>query len=316
MKTTLFLLAAAAIASAKAMALPSIPTLFAAPGAGPPVSAACKATYEKFDANAAYAAADKKRQADIHAVGMEIGGQCGQHLSPCTTNGASQCCTEDAIADGDWTPYEPDGYDLLAAAQAIDAKAQLCFINVEVTSEVSATQIIDLTFNNYVPLIIASSCSDADKAALLKFFGQQCMAGDNRTKACSATSDWGNQCNELPPPPRVDRCAAAIEAACPQAHRNATAADQCIECAWKHHEALEAEAACGGHEQLKGHVQRACGATDDDLMRVGKRLSPFTSCQSLKHCDDCFTHTVAFVHTCFWGTGAGCIGAGGIQCQS
>ena len=221
------------------------------------------------------------------------------------------CCTEDAIADGDWTPYKADGYALLEAAQAIDAKAQLCFMDLEVTSQASATEIYDLTFKNYIPFIIASSCSDADRAALLSWTGQQCKAGSNYTKACTA-SFGPNACGQLPPPPS---CPAAIEAACPATARNGT--DACVECAWAHHEALEAEAACGGRAQLKGHVMRACGATEADLLRVGKRLSdvaPLTSCQSIAHCDDCYTHTVAFVHTCFWGTGAGCTGAGGIQC--
>ena len=84
--------------------------------------------------------------------------------------------------------------------------------------------------------------------------------------------------------------------------------EQCVECAWKHHEALEADG-CG-----KADVMRACGVTHDDLLRVGKRLAPLSSCQAISSCGSCFTHTVAFVHTCFWGTGAGCVGAGGIRC--
>ena len=143
----------------------------------------------------------------------------------------------------------------------------------------------------------------------------------SRAKGCDCDGPPSAALSEADKP--VDRCAAAIEAACPHAHARhshnaaATAPDQCVACAWDHHEALEAEAACGGRAQLKGHVMRACGATEADLLRVGKRLSdvaPLTSCQSIAHCDDCYTHTVAFVHTCFWGTGAGCTGAGGIQC--
>ena len=61
-------------------------------------------------------------------------------------------------------------------------------------------------------------------------------------------------------------------------------------------------------------VQRVCGASDDDLKRVGKRLTPLGSCQAIRSCGPCYSETIAFVHKCLWGTGSGCTGAGGIQC--
>ena len=130
-----------------------------------------------------------------------------------------------------------------------------------------------------------------------------CAAIVHKAYPTLAAAD-GNELSSPAAGPADRACASAIAKLCPHTH-NAT--DACIECAWARRAALEG---CG-----KAHVQRACGAGEDDLLRVGLRLAPEgTSCQSIVHCDDCYTHTVVWTHTCFWGVGKGCTGAGGIQC--
>ena len=206
MKTTLFLLAAA-IASANAMdLLPSWTTDSSGPM--PPVSAACISGYKKLAANSAFAAAATKASADQAAVGKEIGKQCSAHFSPCKTPlGATLCCSEDADADGDWTPYAADGKAWLAAAHAVDPGAQICLYNLTVTVDNGGSDpTVELAFGNYIPVMWPSACTAADHATWEKWASPQCMAANAAFKGCDYVE---SACGAHPPSYPVEIAAVA-----------------------------------------------------------------------------------------------------------